>query len=97
MRKIALIAIAMTAGLGLAACSEKTEDAAEVTASSAANDLGAAADSVGDAVETGAAKVGEAADNAAAKTDEMGDKAADKAAEAEADLHNETKAEAKAD
>ena len=107
MRRLTLIALA-AAGLGLSACSERTQESAENTVDSAGQDVAATAEeagnaaeagvnAAGNAVEEGAAAVGEAADKAAAETDELGDKAANAAAGAEADLHNESRAEAKRD
>ena len=97
MRKIAYCAALVAAACGLAACSEKTQDAAETTANSAGNDVEAAGAAVGNAAERGAAAVGEAADSAAASTDELGDNIAQERAEVEADAHNESVAEAKKD
>jgi hypothetical protein len=76
MGKSIFVALAAAASLGLAGCSEKTQDAAETTVDSAANDVAGAAD---------------------AATDEMGAKVEQGAAEVEADAHNETVKEAKAD
>jgi hypothetical protein len=108
MRKTIIIASALAASLTLAACSEKTQDAAEQTADSAGQDVAGAANAVGEVAETGAAAVGdaaregaaavgEAADKAAAATDELGAKVEDGRAKAEADLHNESVSEAKRD
>ena len=90
MRKIALVSAVAAAALGLAACSEKTQDAAETTANSAANDVAtgvykaaAATDELGD-------KAANAASTAAANVEQ-------KRAEVEADLHNESVTEAKKD
>ena len=97
MRKILIIALTAAAGLSIAACSEKTQDAAETTADAAASDVAGAADAAGDAAEAAATDAGRAVDKAAAATDEMGDKVEQKAAEVEADAHNESVSEAKAD
>jgi hypothetical protein len=75
MRKIVLAAAATIGALSLAACSENTQDAAEVTASSAADDMGMMATDAADAM-------GDAAADASAAADEMGDAAADAGAEA---------------
>lgn len=90
MRKIALFAAAAGAALTLAACSEKTEDAAAATADAAAADTEANLDAAGDAVTDAAADVDAAAENAAAEAE-------DATATVEADAQDETKAEAKAD
>ncbi|MEO1968763.1 MAG: hypothetical protein ABGW87_08640 [Sphingomonadaceae bacterium] len=69
MRKIALIALTAGAALSLAACSEKTQDAAETTATSAANDtqanMEAAGTAVGDAAHDAGTAMGDAASDAA--------------------------------
>ena len=107
MRRLIFVGLAV-AGLGLAACSERTQDNAENTVDSAGQDVARTADQAGEAAEAGvnaagnaaregAAAVGEAADKAAAQTDELGRKAENAAADAEADLHNESRAEAKRD
>ena len=90
MRKFAIIALAATAGLGLAACSEKTQENAENTMESAGQDISTAATVAGDAVEAGASAAGDAAEKAA-------DTAKQKAAEAEADAQNEPVSKTKAD
>jgi hypothetical protein len=97
MNKPALYMMFAAAGLSLAACSERTQDAAETTAESAGNDAAAAGAAAGDAVEEGAAAVGNAADKAAATTDELGNKAEQERAEVEAEAHNESVSEAKKD
>lgn len=107
MRRIILLGLA-AAGLGLSACSERTQDNAENTVDSAGQDIAKSADRAGKAAETGvaaagnaaragAAAVGDAADKAAAETDELGRKAGNAAADVEADLHNESRSEAKRD
>ena len=90
MRKFAIIALAMTVSLGLAACSEKTQENAENTMESAGQDISAAATVAGDAVEAGASAAGDAAEKAA-------DTAKQKAAEAEADAQNEPVSKTKTD
>jgi hypothetical protein len=90
MRKIALFAVAAGAALSLAACSEKTEDAAATAVDSAAADTEANAEAAGDAVAGAAADVDAAAENAAAEAE-------GEAAEVEADAQDETVEEAKAD
>ena len=90
MRKIALFAAAAGAALTLAACSEKTGDAAATTAENAAADTEANLDAAGEAVTGAAANVDAAAETAAAEAE-------DSAATVEADVQNESKAEAKAD
>lgn len=107
MRRLILVGL-VAAGLGLSACSERTQDNAENTVDSAGQDIAKTADRAGNAAEAGAnaagnaaregaAAVGEAADKAAAETDELGRKAGNAAADVEADLHNESRAEAKRD
>lgn len=108
MRKSIIFTIIAASGLVLSACSQKTEDAAETTADSAAADVAGAADAAGNAAagaadaagnaaEAAATNAGKAVDNAAAATDEMGAKVGNKAAEVEASAHNESVSEAKRD
>ncbi len=75
MRKIVLAAAATIGALTLAACSETTQDSAEATASSAADDMGMMATDAADAM-------GDAAADASAAADEMGEAAKDAGAEA---------------
>lgn len=82
MRKIALVAAA-TAALSLAACSETTEDSAELTADSAVADTEANLDAMGTELET--------------ETDEVLMDAEGAATAAEAELEGETMMEADAD
>jgi hypothetical protein len=56
----ALTAAALAASLGLAACSERTEENAESTAGAAASDVEAGASEVGQAAEGAVAETGEA-------------------------------------
>ena len=88
MRKIMLVAA--IAGLSLAACSEQTEDAVEATADSAAADTAANADAMGDAVDA-------AATDAAVAADATVDAVDGAAAEVEAEVQDETTAEAAVD
>jgi len=67
MRKIILVAAAAGAALTLAACSEKTEDAATETADSAMADTEANAEAAGDAVEGAATEATDAAADATAE------------------------------
>ena len=90
MRKIALISAAAAAALGLAACSEKTQDAASNTAESAANDVATGVDKAAAATDELGDKAANAASSAAANVEQ-------ERAEAEADLHNESVKEAKKD
>jgi hypothetical protein len=90
MRKIALFAAVAGAALSLAACSEKTEDAAATAVDSAAADTEANAEAAGAAVTDAASDVDAAAENAAATAE-------GEAAEVEADAQDETVGEAKAD
>ncbi len=90
MRKIALFAAAAGAALTLAACSEKTEDAAATTADSIAADTEANMEAAGDAVAEGAAAATDAAATGAAA-------ATDAAAAAEAEVQGESTEEAKVD
>jgi len=90
MRKFALIAVAMTAGLGLAACSEKTQDNAAETADSASTDAANMADSAGDAISDAATDVGQAASDAGAAAKEG-------AAKVESDVQNEPVEKSKQD
>ncbi|NCP11647.1 MAG: hypothetical protein GW859_06790 [Sphingomonadales bacterium] len=79
MRKFFTVALVATAALGLAACSEKTEDSAANTADAMGDDMSNVADTTGEAM------------------DNTGDAMANEAAEVEADVQNETPAEAAAD
>ncbi|GAA4759836.1 hypothetical protein [Novosphingobium ginsenosidimutans] len=90
MRKIALITAVAAAALGLAACSEKTQDAAGTTAESAANDVATGVDKAAAATDELGDKAANAANKAAANVEQ-------ERAEAEADLHNESVKEAKND
>jgi predicted small secreted protein len=83
MRKIVLVAAIAAGALSLAACSEQTEDAAGEAADSAMADTEANMEAAGD-------MVGGAAD-------EAGDAISGTANEAEAELHDESEAEAAAD
>jgi hypothetical protein len=65
MRKSVLLCTLAAVALPLAACSEKTQDAAATTADSAASDTAANADKAADAVADAAKDVGEAASDAA--------------------------------
>ena len=90
MRKIALFAAAAGAALTLAACSEKTEDAAATAADSAVADTEANMEAAGEEVTETAAEVEAGAEAAAAEADA-------ETAEVEADAQDETVTEAKAD
>ena len=83
MKKFVIASLAGVAALGLAACSEKTEDNAAAAVEGAANDTAVNAEMTGDALENAATDVGNAAANGAAAV--------------EADVQDETEAEAKKD
>ena len=93
MRKIALVAAAIAA-LSVTACSEGTEDAAEVTADSAIADTETNLDTTGNAIEGTAMEAGAAVEGAADTTVDAADAAA---ANAEATLQDETVTEAAID
>ncbi len=90
MRQLALIPAIAAAALGLTACSDRTQDAAETTASSAANDI-----STG--VDKAAAATDELGDKAASTAKDAAAEAERKRAEIEARAHNESVQEAKKD
>ncbi|TXC67836.1 hypothetical protein FSZ31_12405 [Sphingorhabdus soli] len=79
MRKFFTVAMVATAALGLAACSEKTQDNAAETADSMGNDVANAADATGEAIDnTGEAIANEGtAVEAAAQDESMNEAAAD--------------------
>lgn len=83
MKKLVLAAVAVLGAAGLSACSEKAQDATAEAADAVANDVETVAE---DAVAT--------TENAA---EAVGDAAANGAAAVEADVQDESKAEAKAD
>ncbi|MEO6388132.1 MAG: hypothetical protein ABIT16_03930 [Croceibacterium sp.] len=83
MRKIVFAAAIAGAALSLAACSEKTEDAAGTTVDSAMADTEANAQAAGDTVDSAATTAAAAATDASAAV--------------EADVQGESTAEAKAD
>lgn len=77
MRKFFTVAMVATAALGLAACSEQTQDAAGETADSMGEDMSNAADATGEAVDnTADAVAGEAAEVEADVQDESVNEAA---------------------
>ncbi|MFM6950357.1 MAG: hypothetical protein ACKOW1_04975 [Novosphingobium sp.] len=90
MRQLALISAIATATLGLAACSDRTQDAAETTASSAANDVATRVDKAAAATDELSNKAAKSAKNVAAEAEQ-------KRAEIEASAHNESVKEAKKD
>jgi hypothetical protein len=90
MRKSALLAVAMVAGLGLAACSEKTQDNAAETVDAASTD---AANMAGDA----GAAISDAATDTADAVSKAGTAVKNEAAEAEAEAQNEPVAKSKVD
>ncbi|MBB3034620.1 outer membrane murein-binding lipoprotein Lpp [Erythrobacter lutimaris] len=90
MRKIILASAIAVSALGLAACSETTEENAEDTVEGAAADTEANLDAMGDEMEEAAADTEAAAEDATAEAEE-------EATEAEADIEGETEAEAAAD
>lgn len=94
MRKIALFAAATGAALTLAACSEKTQDAAATTADSAVNDTQANMEAAGDAAATTATDAANAVDHAAATGAAA---ATDAAAAAEANVQGQSTEAAKKD
>ncbi|WP_159980744.1 MULTISPECIES: hypothetical protein [unclassified Novosphingobium] len=65
MRKIIFAAAAAVTAMSLGACSEKTQDATETMASSAGDDIQAAATDVGDAMGNAGDKASQAADDTA--------------------------------
>ncbi len=79
MRKFFTVAMVATAALGLAACSEKTQDNAAETADSMGNDVENAADATGEAIDnTGAAIANEGtAVEATVQDESMNEAAAD--------------------
>jgi hypothetical protein len=93
MRKIALLAAA-GAALSLAACSEKTQDAAATTADSAAADTAANAEAAGDAVTDAATT---AADSVDAAAHNAATTAENEAAKVEAEAQGTTVQDAKKD
>ncbi len=103
MRKFSIAAMTFAAAgaLSLAACSEKTQDNAAETATSAANDVSDAATdaaaAASDAVDKAGAAADQAADKAASAADKMGDHVKQGAAEAEATMQDEPVSKAKAD
>jgi len=114
MRKFSFTALTVAAAgaLALSACSEKTQDNAAETASSAADDVATTAADVGQAASTTAADVGDAASKAVDKAaaaadtaasragvaaDKMGKHVKEGAAEAEATMQNEPVSKSKAD
>ncbi len=90
MKKLVFALTAVLASTGLAACSEKAQDETSEAAGAVGNDVEATVEGAGDAIENGADAVGEATDN-------LDEKAADTAAGVEADVQDESKAEAKVD
>lgn len=103
MRKVSIAAMTLAAvgALSLTACSEKTQDNAAETATSAANDVSDAATdaaaAASDAVDKAGAAADQAADKAAVAAGKMGDHMKQGAAEAEATLQDEPVSKAKAD
>ena len=89
MRKIALISAAIAA-LGMVACSDRTQKAAEHTAESAANDIATGVDKAAAATDELGNKAANAANNAAKNVEQ-------ERAKVEADAHNESVKEAKND
>jgi hypothetical protein len=94
MRKIILAAVAGAAALTLAACSEKTEDAATETADSAAADASVNADAAGEAAADVATDAAATASDAAATASTA---ATDAAATTEAAAQGESTDAAMAD
>ncbi|WP_187334468.1 hypothetical protein [Novosphingopyxis iocasae] len=101
MRKIIISGLIATAALGLSACSQETQDKTGEAMDSMGNDVEANADAAGNAVEAGVNEAGDQLDQAGNAVENSADHAAaetDQAAhEAEADVQNESTAEAKAD
>lgn len=101
MRKTAILALTLAAGLGLSACSEKTQEHAEQTANSIEKDVGAAADNAGIQAQKGADRLGAAASEGANSlgeaADAAGEKLKDGAARVEAEAQGEPKDKAKHD
>ncbi len=83
MRKIVLASAIAVSALGLAACSETTEENAENTVEGAAADTETNLDAIGDEVEEAGAETEAAVEDATT--------------EAEADMQDESEAEAAAD
>ncbi|QQN73042.1 hypothetical protein [Croceicoccus sp. YJ47] len=90
MRKIILAAAIAGSALTLTACSEGTEENAEMTADSMAADTEANMDAAGAEMEELGTETEMMADDVATDVDQA-------AAEAEADMQDETVAEAQAD
>jgi hypothetical protein len=90
MRKSALLAVAMLAGLGLSACSEQTQDKASETVDAASSDAANMAGNAGAAISEAATDTADAVSNA-------GTAVKNEAAEAEADAQNEPVSKSKVD
>lgn len=94
MRKIILAATIAAFALTVSACSESTEDAADAAVEGAADDTAANVDAAGEAVEGAAVDTGAAVETGA---DAVVAGAEAGAAAAEAEVQDETPAEAAAD
>ncbi len=90
MRKTILIAAGVAAGLGLSACSEKTQEQAGQAAQSAGDDISTAADRAGDKIQSGAASAGQAIENAGRDVGAAAGRADDKIAEGARDAKRKT-------
>ena len=90
MRTLSIVALSLAVSLGLAGCSDKTENNAAKTADSAGNDVENAAVATGNAVEN-------AGDATVASAKETGNEMENGRARVEADVQNESVAEAKKD
>ena len=106
MRKTAILALTPlilmgAAGLGLAGCSEKTQDQAEQTANSIQEDVSDAASDASMAAEKGADRLGAAASEGAASVGKAADAAGDQlkegAAKVESKVQGEPSEKSKAD
>lgn len=90
MHKTVLIAAALAAGVGLTACSEKTQDEMGQAAESAGNDISTATDHAGAKIEEGTASAGQAIENAGRDIGAAADHADDKIAEGAKNAKRET-------
>ena len=101
MRKFIITGLVATAALGLSACSQEAQDKTGEAADAIGNDVEAGAENAGNAIEAGTQAAGEELDSAGNKIENSADSAArnadDTAATTEAQMQNETPAQAEAD
>lgn len=101
MRRPAIFALSLAAGLVLTGCSKQTQQNAEKTAESAGQDVGGAAVKASDAIDNAAHAVGraadkgadalsQAADSASASANRISDKVKEGADKARTHIHEET-------